>query len=639
MDEDEVHTDSDEEVQPRSILEINRQLWLKERTKPGTNPYKNKVYGAYRPLPTRGLVPLAEATPSFRPGRMMRVFDGLEIARSTGVNRLAKQLITLKRGLPLAGQFEQYQPALDSLVLVLLDDQKKAEEATARIQAQKAATAAGAASSGAAGGGGARAGGGGAAPLRRVNSAPTPLLLTDGNRRQRRAVSGVGPMDQYARQEDPAFTVAHATEQFEHDVARLFVGLGMPYSIAGHVLFHRVFHTAFECGKRQYSIQPFGVVGRQSTLDINLPSPRQISGRLLDAIELKYPTKMDQRVYGLHGTIQLGFGWTSDGSRRHNESFINNAILLPPDRDQDDRFQLEVIYWDMTATGSIKKLSGENVARMLYDSVKSDRMPHSSMHLILISLDGGEVKAFEPIEKLFLEDAESNNAVVRWCPTHAIQLALASMADIDGIDAIIPDVRFVVTFVTSHKRPTAILASISSFGLIKWNDTRFATIFLVFQRVQKLRAKLESAIVDSRWIQYQAAITTTDMKDKVERCVDYLRDRSFWAKITKTLGLIEPLFVFLRYTDSDQPTLSIEIEFWNEMGILCGDWGGTKFDPVDGVPAFDRSQCSLLCNGNTVSKKTPNTKTPKNSLFLCSQTLFRPVVARAHFSSLPPIPP
>jgi hypothetical protein len=83
-----------------SILAENRRLWAKVKAKVGTNPFGHIVYGVYRPVfpaAIQGSLAGEEASSNqSKSGWMINSFNGQEIGRNTGVNRLVQKLLNGK---------------------------------------------------------------------------------------------------------------------------------------------------------------------------------------------------------------------------------------------------------------------------------------------------------------------------------------------------------------------------------------------------------------------------------------------------------------------------------------------------------------------------------------------------------------
>jgi hypothetical protein len=80
------------------------------------------------------------------------------------------------------------------------------------------------------------------------------------------------------------------------------------------------------------------------------------------------------------------------------------------------------------------------------------------------TLDGGCADSFTTVEKLFYDDPLLCNLICMWCSTHGFHLLFIAVADIDSIKSILDDVKFAITFVRSHGKPTEIL---DKFSLVK----------------------------------------------------------------------------------------------------------------------------------------------------------------------------
>lgn len=161
-------------------------------------------------------------------------------------------------------------------------------------------------------------------------------------------------------------------------------------------------------------------------------------------------------------------------------------------------------------------------AEDLRQLAKSGRNPFESNGMYYATLDGGCAKSFVAIEKLFHDDPTLSNLVCMWCSTHGLHLLLAAIADIDGVKSILDDVKFAITFVRSHGKPTAILKQLSPRkGLVKWAETRMGSEFIVMERVDDLEEQLRQMVDSDSWRECAGGtnIADTKVREKVAQAL------------------------------------------------------------------------------------------------------------------------
>ena len=63
--------------------------------------------------------------------------------------------------------------------------------------------------------------------------------------------------------------------------------------------------------------------------------------------------------------------------------------------------------------------------------------------------------------------------------------------------------------------------------------------------------------------------------------------------------LTEPIFAYLRLTDSNRPTASVIIYYWLKIISICDAWKKEKFKRVDDEDSFARAEFTMLSQQET----------------------------------------
>ena len=230
-------------------------------------------------------------------------------------------------------------------------------------------------------------------------------------------------------------------------------------------------------------------------------------------------------------------------------------------------------------------------------------LPFDPLDCVTINLDGGNRAGFDQLELTLKENPRTGNASVCWCSGHGVGLLCGGVADVGGIKELIEEVRAAVTFARTHSKPANMIREEEpNKGLTKWCDTRFATVFLVLERMLSMRRPLKRVVLSDAWGQYVTSITKAEIRTKAQKFADFVLDASNWAKITKVLELTDMWYWALRTFDSDKPTVSVAYKTWLELEAAAQTWHDDRFAKVDidGVPttAFVPSD-GLIPLGNT----------------------------------------
>lgn len=90
---------------------------------------------------------------------------------------------------------------------------------------------------------------------------------------------------------------------------------------------------------------------------------------------------------------------------------------------------------------------------------------------------------------------------VTWtgCGTHGLDLFLEDVEELEWAKELIKEARELVKFVNNHHKSVAIFRDHSDLELLRPGDTRFATAFMMLERLQEVRQALESMVVDPKW--------------------------------------------------------------------------------------------------------------------------------------------
>ena len=83
--------------------------------------------------------------------------------------------------------------------------------------------------------------------------------------------------------------------------------------------------------------------------------------------------------------------------------------------------------------------------------------------------------------------------------------------------------------------------------LIRWNATRFGTLFLFLQSFLDRQEKFQSWMVSSDW-------KNNDWRDEDDHAFTYdcLTDRIWWNKVELVLKAVTPLYSVLRFVDQEK---------------------------------------------------------------------------------------
>jgi hypothetical protein len=76
------------------------------------------------------------------------------------------------------------------------------------------------------------------------------------------------------------------------------------------------------------------------------------------------------------------------------------------------------------------------------------------------------------------------------CTPHCLDLLLEDMGKLDWVSSVIAKARTTLKFITNHHKSLALFKSLSKLELLKLGETRFATNFIMLQRMHEVKASL-----------------------------------------------------------------------------------------------------------------------------------------------------
>ena len=405
-------------------------------------------------------------------------------------------------------------------------------------------------------------------------------------RAQDKQLRAIGKMEGYVTK-GFARIVSEWTNRIAHDQARLFIGSNIPDQTADSPLFYQFIKTVLDAGKAGATLPPMDEADETKSPHIKLLTRQKLGGSVLSDHAKLYYDKVGRKQYDVNcSTKTWGFSATSDGTDRMGKGVMNLVLL----------------YKDGTTTFlKLHDCSGKTkdaayVTQLLVSWFVAEDFPLDPMDLLILIMDGGERSSFDLIEKTFGEHPKLPNIMCVWCAAHGFNLLLKAFGNIDGIDDLIEDAKFVINFVRNHGMPRSILRELHHLSLLVWCITRFGTIFICMERLIKLENALRKLVIDEKWDVFFGK-QYGEAKEKAIRFRSKVEDRSFFAKLKKTTELTEPVYAHLRICDADvYNTIGAVYDFWLKITGHVTKWERGKFSKVDGVVAFLARECSLVGN-------------------------------------------
>lgn len=152
---------------------------------------------------------------------------------------------------------------------------------------------------------------------------------------------------------------------------------------------------------------------------------------------------------------------------------------------------------------------------------------------------------------------------IRWtpCASHSLDLLLEDLQKLDWVDTILATAKSMVKFVTKRPKVLAIYRAHSDLDLLKPSSTRFAYMFIVVERLVRVRQGLMRTVVSREWIAL------------VEHQLPHYRafarmamDEAWFSDAEAFVKAVQPIYTVLRITDMEGSTMGLLYEYMDKIG-------------------------------------------------------------------------
>jgi len=148
------------------------------------------------------------------------------------------------------------------------------------------------------------------------------------------------------------------------------------------------------------------------------------------------------------------------------------------------------------------------------------------------------------------------------CCVHALNNALKDIGKISWITRIILDAREAQMFICNHHASLAIYRIYAKKEFLKPADTRYATYFILLDRMLEVEQALKATVISAEWSTWGES--RTDQGKKVR---NMLLDDDWWANVKYIVSFTAPIVELIRYADSDSPCLG---EIYESIDSMIG---------------------------------------------------------------------
>jgi hypothetical protein len=136
------------------------------------------------------------------------------------------------------------------------------------------------------------------------------------------------------------------------------------------------------------------------------------------------------------------------------------------------------------------------------------------------------------------------------CTPHCLDLLLEDVGKLPWAAEVVAEAKVVVKFITNHHRSQALFRGKFALDLLKPGDTRFATNFIMLDRMLEVREALQNLVVGREWREWNGKSNHSDDGDEVRDCV---LQSGFWKNLEVVLALTKGTVALLQECDQEVP--------------------------------------------------------------------------------------
>lgn len=259
---------------------------------------------------------------------------------------------------------------------------------------------------------------------------------------------------------------------------------------------------------------------------VNVPSGRELDGPLLDRNYEDLLAQMNENKgnWARYGVTIMSDSWTGP----YKMCIINFMIFC------NGRM---FFHSSVDATGQ------SHNAEYLYKHIDHVVQEVGEKNVIQIVTDNGS--NYKAACKQLV--AEYPHITWQPCAAHTINLMLKEIASFNEVAEVVHSAQRMCKFFYNHNRLHAMMREKIGGELVRWNATRFGTVFLFLQSFWDRKDKFQAWMVSDEW-------NKSDWKDELDRDFTYdcLTSRKWWENVELVLKAVTPLYYVLRFADQQK---------------------------------------------------------------------------------------
>ena len=218
-------------------------------------------------------------------------------------------------------------------------------------------------------------------------------------------------------------------------------------------------------------------------------------------------------------------------------------------------------------------------------------------NIVQVVTDGASVMraAWEIIQGKY------KNIVCSWCGAHVMDLLMEDIGKLEFFGTAVKEAKQVIKFIRNHQHTDKKFKELSHLALLLPADTRFATAFIMIQRLLAVKESVEEVCSGTEFAAWLIGKIYIDTGKEVQKTV---RDDVWWGKIAALCEIISPCVSVMRMCDGNTPAAGKVYMAMVQLGIKL-DEALVSEDLDEFVPLSIKGTIRTMLSGRWANMHSP----------------------------------